>query len=173
MRWMWRVPQRIQKQDVEILQFRQRSLGDTAVIRQIRSAAKAEAINLSIAVDHRDWLKACPEQLDRSLKRFEFDLSQSTELVVCVENVAERAADEISRFRPRIQRELVGFVPKAERAQIIQAQDVIGVTVSVEDGVQFANVLADGLLTEVRRSIDEHSHATILHQHGGSGTAVV
>ena len=43
MRGMRNVPQRVQKQDVEILQFCQGSLGDAAVIGQIRCADRSES----------------------------------------------------------------------------------------------------------------------------------
>ena len=80
--------------------------------------------------------KRAPNNSTGPCKRFEFHLSQSAKLVVRVENVAERAADKIRGFRPRIERELVGFVPKAERTQIIEAQNVIGMAVRVKDSVK-------------------------------------
>ena len=95
------------------------------------------------------------EQIQRSLECFEFDLRQSSEFVVSIENVAERTADEIRRFRPRVQWELAGFVAKTERAQVIKPEDVIGMTVGEKHGVNFPNMFADSLLAEVRSGIDE------------------
>jgi len=44
---------------------------------------------------------------------------------------------------------------EAERAEVIHAEDVVGVAVGVEDGVEAADVFADGLGVEVRPGVDE------------------
>ena len=72
---MRNVPQRVQKKDVEILQLRKRGLWDRTMIGQISRAAEAKAINLSVAVNHRDWLEAGAEQIDRTVERLKLDLS--------------------------------------------------------------------------------------------------
>ena len=61
----------------------------------------------------------------------------------------------------------------AERTKIVKPENVIGVAVRVKHGVKVANMLADGLLAEVRSGIDEHAFAAVLDQNGRPGTAVV
>ena len=71
---MWLVPQRIQKQDVKILQLCQRSLGNIAVIGQISRAAKAKTVDLGLAMDHGDGFNMRAEQIQRSMEWFRLDL---------------------------------------------------------------------------------------------------
>src|SRR5579872_4259243 len=99
---MRNMAQRIQKKNVEILQFCQRRFRDAAVICQISRAAKTKAINFCLAVDHRDGIKARTKEFNRPTKRLEFDLRQAAEFVIRVEDIAERTADEISRCWPRV-----------------------------------------------------------------------
>src|SRR5580692_1034782 len=129
------VPQRIQKENVEILQLFQRCLRDAAVIRQVSRTAEAKAINLGFAMDHGDRLKARSEQLNQPLKSFEFNLSQSAELVVTVKDVTECAPNKIRRCRTCIERQFIRPVPIAQRAQIIKAQNMIGMTVGEDHSV--------------------------------------
>jgi hypothetical protein len=98
------------------------------------------------------------------MERSKFHLSQPAELVVALENVAERAADKISGFRTRVEWELVRLVAEAEWSQVIQTQDMIGVTVSEEHSVKLANMLADRLFAKVGRGIDKHGSSCELHQ---------
>ncbi len=46
---------------------------------------------------------------------------------------------------------------KVERAQIIQAQDVVGVGVGVENGVDMLDAVMECLVAEIRTAIDENS----------------
>ena len=62
---------------------------------------------------------------------------------------------------------------KAERAKIVDAQNMVSVTVSVEHGIKFANARADGLLAKIGSGIDEHTLSTILDEYRRPGTAVV
>ena len=49
----------------------------------------------------------------------------------------------------------VPWVVEAEGAEVVHAEDVVGVAVGVEDGVDAADVLADGLGVEVGAGVDE------------------
>jgi hypothetical protein len=44
---------------------------------------------------------------------------------------------------------------KAEGAEVVEAEDVVGVSVGVEDGVDVAKVFADGLGMEVLAGVDQ------------------
>src|SRR5581483_1845470 len=100
----------------------------------------------------------------------ELDLGQPAVLVIVVKNVAEDAAQRSQRFRMGVERNVAGA--EAERAQVVEAQDVIGVAVGVEHGVERADAFADGLLAEVGRGVDEHGVAIELHQHRGTRAPV-
>ena len=46
-------------------------------------------------------------------------------------------------------------IVEAEGAEVVHAEDVVGVAVGVEDGVDAADVLADGLGVEVGAGVDD------------------
>src|SRR5262249_11847967 len=130
-RRMGSVAQGIEEQDVKILQFSERGLGDIAVVREISRTAKAKTIDLSLTVNHRNRLKARAEQFDGPLQQFEFYLRQPAKFVIRIEDITKCVTDEVCCLGPRVKRKLVGLMAKAKRAQIVEAKDVIGVTVRV------------------------------------------
>src|SRR5260370_27409801 len=95
MRRMWLVTQSVEKQHIQILQLRQGSLRNVIMVGQIRSRPEAKSINLCVAVNHNHRLKPRTEQIQRALDVFQFNMWQSAELIVRVENVAEHSADEL------------------------------------------------------------------------------
>ena len=62
---------------------------------------------------------------------------------------------------------------EAERAQVVEAQDVVGVAVGVEDGVDAPDFFAQGLRVEVRAGVDEDGVAVVVDADGGACAAVV
>ena len=54
-----------------------------------------------------------------------------------------------------VERHLLLAVGEAERAKIVEAEDVVGVGVGVEDSVDVADAEAQRLLAEVRAGVDE------------------
>jgi hypothetical protein len=46
---------------------------------------------------------------------------------------------------------------EAQRAQIVEAEDMVGMRVRVEDGIHMPDFLAQGLLAKVRSGIDQDS----------------
>ena len=61
---------------------------------------------------------------------------------------------------------------EAERAEVVHAEDVVGVAVGVEDGVEAADVFADSLGVEVGAGVDEDVVAGVGDEDGGTGAAV-
>ncbi len=66
----------------------------------------------------------------------------------------------------------VAFGVEAEGAEVVEAHDVVGVAVGVEDGVDVADVLADGLGVEVGAGVDEDGVVVVGEADGGPGAAV-
>src|SRR5207302_2652985 len=83
----------------------------------------------------------------------------------------EHALQGLSRIRMRVKRNLVR-VAEAQRTNIIKPQHVVGVGVSIEDGIQPLHPFANGLLAKIRRGIDEHASLCILEHDRGPGAAV-
>src|SRR2546423_12859718 len=92
-----------QKQNVESAQQVQRLARHVAVIGQVGRRSETETENGSFAVDYGHGLKTRPEQLNRTFNRLHFDLRQTAEFVVRVEDVAEHVAQKFSRARLGIQ----------------------------------------------------------------------
>ena len=62
---------------------------------------------------------------------------------------------------------------EAEGAEVVHAEDVVGVAVGVEDGVDAADVFADGLGVEVGAGVDQDGVAVVVDEERGAGAAVV
>ena len=74
-------------------------------------------------------------------------------LVFLREGIAENALKDVGGSVVGVEGEAAG-VAEAQWAQVIHAEDVVGVSVSVEDGVDVAYLLAESLAAEIRASID-------------------
>ena len=84
----------------------------------------------------------------------QFQPRQPAELVICVENVAKHFADEVGCFGARVQRNLALAVI-AQGAQIVDAENVIGMGVGVKHRVDLADSFANRLLAKVGRGVDQ------------------
>ncbi len=80
--------------------------------------------------NHR--LEAHSEHIHRSIDGTQFQQRQSAKFIVGVKNVGEHLAQKCRRVGPRVKRQFLRLVPVAERPQVVDAQNVIGVRVSVE-----------------------------------------
>src|SRR4029077_7175577 len=80
-------------------------------------------------------------------------------------DVTKHIADEVRSLRMRIQREPVGFVQKAQWAQIINSQKMICVSMGVEHRIERANVLANRLFTKVRRGVDDYRPPAVFNEY--------
>src|ERR1700676_5502830 len=155
MRGVRLVAQRVQKQDVEISQLLQRFGRTLAVIGQIGGRSETETKNRSIAVDHRQRLEARSEQFDGAVDGMKVNLRQSSKLVFGLKDVAKHFAQEFARLRRGIKRQLAWDVLISQRAQVVDSEDVVGVRVSVEHGIELRDFFAQHLFAKVLRGIDQ------------------
>ena len=94
------------------------------------------------------------EVADREGALEEVDLGAHIAAVGVLHGPGEHAAEGLDRFGAGMERK--GIVPMpAEGAQLIEAGDVIEMGVSVEDGIDFAKILAQGLFAEIGTGVDE------------------
>jgi hypothetical protein len=70
------------------------------------------------------------------------------------EGVLEDALDDVGGGVVGVEREFAA-VAEGERAEVVHAEDVVGVAVGVEHGIEVLEVFADGLRVEVLTGIDE------------------
>src|SRR6478672_1519368 len=165
MRGMRLMSQSVQKQNIQVLQVRERLLRNVAEISQVSCGAKAVSIDLGIAMNHRHRLKAGAKQLHRTVDGLEFHLSNAAEFVVGIENVSEHASQELSRLGPRVKRDL-GRAMKAEWPEVINSEDVVGMSVRVKHRVHVLDLRPDRLLAKVGCGIDQYDPPFVL-QHDG------
>src|ERR1700676_2386855 len=172
MRGVRLVAQRVQKQDVYVSQLLQRFGRTRAVIGQLGGRSETETKNRSIAVDHRQRLEARSEQFDGAVDRMKVNLRQSSKFIFGLKDVAKHFAQEFARLRRCIKRQLARDVLISQRPQIVDSEDVVGVRVSVEYGVELRDFFAQRLFAKVRRGVDQDVASAVADHHGGTGAAV-
>src|ERR1700732_2942517 len=88
-----------------------------------------------------------------------------------IENIRELAAYGSLRIFGGVNRNQAALF-QIVGANIVQAENVIGVAVSVKNGVESIQFFAQGLEAEVRRSVDDNVVGVIGKQDGGPGALV-
>jgi hypothetical protein len=111
--------------------------------------------------------------MDRAIDRTQLQLRQSAVFVIGIEDVAEHFAQESGRVGARVERQPSRLVAVAERAQIVDAENMVGVRVGVKHRIHARDALANRLRIEIGRGIDEHHLARVLEHHRRPGAAVV
>src|SRR6476469_1258709 len=162
MRGMRTMAQSIQKKYVQPAQPLFRFRWNFAEIRKVSSRSKAEAMNDRFSMYDFHRLKACAKKFHRSVETVHLNLGDPAKFVVRFKNIAKNTLQAFSRGFMRIQRYL-SFALEAERTHVVQSQDMVSVGMRVQDGVNAFDALANGLLAEIRRGIDQHGVAVILH----------
>ena len=96
------------------------------MIGEIGRRSEAIAVDFGFAVNHGHRFKARAEQVQWPFQRLEFNLGQAAKFVVRVEDVAEHVADECGHIGTGIERQPAGLVAKAQRPQVVNAKNVVG-----------------------------------------------
>src|SRR5262249_30942788 len=138
---------------------------------QVGGGAKAKTMDGGLAMAQFDRLKRRPEQLQRTVDAVHLNPGDAAVLVGCVKDVAKNTLQRLGRTVVGVKRNFLRAA-KAQRAHIIEPQDVIGVGVGVDDGVDVSDVLANGLLAKVGRGIDEDALPLVLHHDRRPGAPV-
>ena len=105
-------------------------------------------------MDQRNRCDGCAEEFDWSVDVIDFDKRNGTDFGFAIENVIEGAAEDIESFSRRENRER-GVLAHVERPNVVETENVIGVGVREEDGVEPLEADAKGLLAEVGRRVDD------------------
>src|SRR5215831_10622097 len=165
------VPQRVKEKDIEIAQAAHGFRRYLTEVGEIRGRSEAETVDLSIAVNDFHRFERRAEQFQDAVDPLHLHASDAAVLVVGLKNIAEHVFDGLGCWIEGIERDFA-FVAKTEWTHIIQAQDVVGVGVRVNDGVDVGDVFADGLFTEVGCSVNENAPAIVLDHDRRAGAAV-
>ena len=141
---------RIEKKHIEPLELRQRFLGDVTVVGEIGRSPESVTHHGQRAVPNRDRLEQHSEQIDgRTVKLMARNARNAPWMKgFSLEGVREHAPKTAEGFRHAVDRDALRAAI-VERTQVIQTHDVIGVGVSVEDGVEPRDTGAESLLAQV------------------------
>lgn len=165
----------IEDEYVEILEERDALGWDVAHVGEIGSVAEAVAGDLLAAVGDRDSAKTCTEEIDACsgcwVDAVNLDLGAGGVAIFFAEGVLEDALEAACGGVVGVDGH-VAFDAEAEGAQVVEAEDVIGVTVGVEYGVDVTDVFADGLRVEVGAGVDEDGVVVVVEADGGAGSAI-
>src|SRR5262249_15694091 len=170
-RGMGPVPQRVEKKDVETAQLLHGLRRNLTEVGEGSRRSEAKAVDFRVTVDDFHRLKPRSEQVQRAVDPLHLYAGDAPVLVRSVKNVTE---DSLHGFRSRVkgvQRDLL-LAAETKRTHVVETQDVVGVSMGINDGVDVRNVLADGLLAKVRRGVNDYTAAAVLQHDRGASAAV-
>ncbi len=151
--------QRVQEENVEPGELLLAFGRDLAVIREIRAIAKLESVHGALAVIHANRLNGDTGYVDRCiLEQMRAQPGSAGLTRRVIEHVMERLLDN-GESRGRGVDGDVRLLHKIERADIVQAKDVVGMRVREENRVNPIDAVTQRLIAEIGRGIDENAFA--------------
>src|SRR6516165_6420239 len=155
------VAESVQNKNVQILEQRQGSLGDGAEIGHVGGIAKAEAQDGQVAVQDGYGNQPLSPEVKRAVDKLRVELGDSPIGIRLVKDVLVDAADALHGPAVGVNGNR-HVLPEVKDADIIQSEDVVGVLVGEDDGVQPSHPGAQGLLAKVGRGIDDDRPSVVL-----------
>src|SRR4051794_28366628 len=83
------VTQRIEKQNIQILQLCERFFRNRAEVCQVGRASKTEADDFGIAMQYLHRFESSAKKIECSINHLQFNLSQTAELVIGIKNISK------------------------------------------------------------------------------------
>src|SRR5579863_9950384 len=171
-RGMRLVAQGVENQHVQSFEQGNRRVRDGAEIGDVGRLAETEAENRQVAVQDGKRRPATAKEIERPVDDVRIELGDPSVRIRLVENVLEDTPDVLHRRAVSVNGNRLALA-KVEDANVIQTQQVIGVGVRKNDGVEPRHALAQRLLAEVGRRVDDHGSPVELEQHRRPGSLVV
>ena len=165
------VAEGVEDEVVEILQEILGGIRDDAEVGEIRGAAEAEAEHAHIAVRGGNGSDAQAVKGEGAINAVQRETGDGAEGGAGIENVREGALQGVECFLRGVDRER-SLLLEIEGADVVEAEDVIGVAVGEENGVETLEAGAEGLVAEVGRGVDDHVAAGVRKKDGGAGAFV-
>src|SRR5215472_3175052 len=147
------VAESVQNEHVQILKQRQGGVGDGAEIGYIGDVAKAEAQDGQISVHHGHGNQPLPPEVKGSVNELRVEPSDSSIGIRLVKDVFIDAANALHGPAVSINGNR-RVLPEIKDADIVQPQDVVGVVVRKDYGVQPLHPGAQSLLAKVGCGVD-------------------
>jgi len=148
------VAEGVEKEDVETFELCERRFRDVVVVGEVGGVAEAEAVDFLAAVHDGDGMDAEAEDEEGSfVDEMDVELRDVGAAVFDFEGVGEDAVDDGEGFGGGVDGD--GALAVVEGADVVHAEDVVGVAVGVEDGVEAGDARGEHLGAEVGRGVDD------------------
>ncbi len=147
----------VEDEDVEVLEEGDGCGGEVGEVGEVGGGAEAEAGDGLATVGDGDALEGGAEERNRARggrEDVDVDAGGGGVTIDVAEGVGEDAAEDFGGGLVGVEGDAGGGA-EAQGAEVVHAEDVVGVVVGVEDGVDLADGLADGLGVEVGAGVDE------------------
>ena len=175
MGWVGFAAEGVQNEDIEALEQWNGLWRDVGHVGEVGGGAKTVAGDGVAAVGNRDSLKCSAKEVDAGAeiggKAVDFDAGAGGVAVDGAEGVLEDALDDLCGGVVGVEGDAFGGA-ETKRAEVVHAEDVVGVGVGVEDGVDGHDALADSLGVEVGAGVDEDGVVVIRERDGWASAAV-
>ena len=168
------IAQGVEDQIVETKKQRAGGRGEGREVGEIGGAADAETENLLVTVDEGDgdeeggvgsqWMKGSGDGV-------EGNLGDDAESGKAVKNVGKGAAQDGLRV-VRGEDGHGKFLAHVKRTDVVEAENVVGVGVGEDQGVEAFEASAEGLGAEVGRGVDDDVAAGMGDEQGGASAVV-
>src|SRR5882762_2691367 len=169
---MRNITESVQDQFVETLQERHRGVRNVAEVGEIGGTSEPEAEDFHLAVQQRHGNKRDAEKLERAMDGVQRNARHGAERWFVIEYVCKHAPDDIKRFFVAVDRQRRALTD-IERANVIKTEDVVGMAMREQNGVEAFESNAEGLLAEVRRRINHDVLAAAGDQYGRTQPLIV
>ena len=123
-------------------------------------------------MEERDGDKLDAHQFERGVHDVQVDTWDGALRRCSIKDVGEGAANHAKGFFRAVDRER-RFLADVERANVVEAEDVVGVAVGEQDGVEAIEADAEGLLAEIGCGVDDDVLAVARKQEGGAQAVIV
>ena len=166
------VAQRVDHQIVDAGEQRHGLLGYAAEVGDIDQAADAVAQHGHVAMLGGNRFPGRAQQLERPFDHVRDDPRNRAQHRLAVKDVRESPPQNGQSLLIGVDRQS-RFLAEVEGANVVESQDVVGVAVGIDDGVQAFQAVAQSLKAEVGGSVDDHVMVRAREQHGRPGAVVV
>ena len=167
--------QRVENKDIEVLKQGNALRWNVAHIGKVSGAAESVAGNLLMSMGYRNAAKACPEEIEtrtwRCIDAVDLHAGACRITVFLAKRIVEDSLNRAGRRIVRIDWKIV-FGVKGEWTQIVEAHDMIGVSVSIENRIEMTDSFAERLSVKVRTGVNDNGMPAVIEPDGRPGTAI-
>jgi hypothetical protein len=169
---MGKVAEGVEDEIVKVFEKGNGGFRKAAEIGEIRGAAEAEAEDIQFAVKKRHGNDGNAEKLERAFDFVEDDTRDGAQRGPGVEDVREGAADNAESFFGTIDGNSRALAD-IERANVVEALDVIGVAMGEQNGFKALDACGEGLRAKIGSGINDDVLPIAREEDGGTQALVV